>query len=803
MADIAVLEVQQWLNATYGKVTGFDRVPETGKTGWSTMYALTKALQIELGISSLSNNFGAGTLSALSAHGIVGTGEANVNIGRIVQGGLYAQGYNPYGFDGDLGPSSMQAVHEIKSDMGLITGDGFTPKELKGLLTMNAYSLLQDGTPEARLVQQWMNKTYLHRVDFQIIPCDGLYSRNVQKSLIYAIQYESGMSDSTANGNFGPGTREALRLQENIGLGSVDSNNNFVKLSHAALIFNETQISFNGTFDSSDATETQHFQEFCGLTPTATVTYETWCSLLVSTGDPERPATALDTITPVTNARATVLRNHGYSTVGRYLTNVTGGLNKKIQPGEIQTILENDFTLVPIFQEAGNGLLSFSLESGKSDARKACESALEYGFPRNTTIYFAVDFDPTEDEINNNIVPYFKGVNQEIQRMGALYRSGVYGTRNVCRILENAYLSKNSYVSGMSTGFSGNLGFRLPENWAFDQIKEYSIGTGSESFGIDKVVMSGRDAGVSKVVPSQGSGSNYIFLEFFDRLLALAEAWKQAHPDSVRVASLICHWYRRDIYSSTAWDLLAGKLDNDFILYVKSTLQAEGYDDYDFKARDFLSHREFSNSDSNGLIDARHIFAGVNVYFNRGIPDNAEEVRDADLGGFAGDLVTVLTGYSEYKLATAEGRMSFSEYVQATVIENTSEATGSATFNKFPLKDLIEDVEGYNIANDYLRNGIDFREAVFNAFSFDQDNPTCYQRFLQGRAGNDISKFGLLARSVFMGKLETLEQQLYVGLRTALLKSFTPSVLIGEFSVSERELLADAFCEKYQDLLNE
>ncbi|HDX9614125.1 TPA: DUF2974 domain-containing protein, partial [Bacillus toyonensis] len=56
-----------------------------------------------------------------------------------------------------------------------------------------------------------------------------------------------------------------------------------------------------------------------------------------------------------------------------------------------------------------------------------------------------------------------------------------------------------SFVSGMSPGYSGNLGFPLPTNWAFDQIKEYTIGSGNGSIGIDKNIKSGRDKGVSKI----------------------------------------------------------------------------------------------------------------------------------------------------------------------------------------------------------------------------------------------------------------------------------------------------------------
>ena len=64
--DQMVLETQQWLNETYGKDSRFKKIDENGKTGWSTIHALTRALQIELGISKTADNFGPGTQSLFS-----------------------------------------------------------------------------------------------------------------------------------------------------------------------------------------------------------------------------------------------------------------------------------------------------------------------------------------------------------------------------------------------------------------------------------------------------------------------------------------------------------------------------------------------------------------------------------------------------------------------------------------------------------------------------------------------------------------------------------------------------------------
>lgn len=59
--DPWVLNVQNWLNETYNTVSGWGSVPEDGRTGWPTIYGIIKAVQHELGITSLANNFGVTT----------------------------------------------------------------------------------------------------------------------------------------------------------------------------------------------------------------------------------------------------------------------------------------------------------------------------------------------------------------------------------------------------------------------------------------------------------------------------------------------------------------------------------------------------------------------------------------------------------------------------------------------------------------------------------------------------------------------------------------------------------------------
>ena len=62
--DLKVLEVQKWLNLTYGNHLDFPAVTEDGLTGNSTIKALIRGLQIEAGVK-VDGVLGSGSLAAI------------------------------------------------------------------------------------------------------------------------------------------------------------------------------------------------------------------------------------------------------------------------------------------------------------------------------------------------------------------------------------------------------------------------------------------------------------------------------------------------------------------------------------------------------------------------------------------------------------------------------------------------------------------------------------------------------------------------------------------------------------------
>lgn len=79
--------------------------------------------------------------------------------------------------------------------------------------------------------------------------------------------------------------------------------------------------------------------------------------------------------------------------------------------------------------------------------------------------------------------------------------------------VSNLGYAYSSFVGDMSTGFSGNLGFKMPSNWAFDQFVTTTIGSGNGEIEIDKDGYSGYDPAVSRLnAISSGPSPDDLFI---------------------------------------------------------------------------------------------------------------------------------------------------------------------------------------------------------------------------------------------------------------------------------------------------
>ncbi|WP_435080687.1 glycoside hydrolase domain-containing protein [Clavibacter michiganensis] len=364
--------------------------------------------------------------------------------------------------------------------------------------------LASNGRPVVRDIQKQLVARYGARTGFPAVTTDGVWTGDSHKALIHALQLEMGIDEATANGVMGPLTRTTLQKQATLTVGSADTTGYLVHLLQASLVVMSTWDGpVDGTFSAEQGVRISQFQRTVALPETGRGDYRTWSALLASNGDPTRPGNAADGITVITAERAKTLKDAGYTIVGRYLTDSDrpDALAKRIVDGELDAIFAGGLKVFPIFQEGGTDTTYFSYDLGVRAAGRADDAARRLGFLPGTPIYYAVDFDATGDEVETYLEPYFRGIHAELKRRGSAYRVGVYGGRRVCCTLAAAHLTELSYVADMPTGWGANLGVKIPENWAFDQILEHTIGTGDGAIDIDTNVVSGRDAGQNRVEP--------------------------------------------------------------------------------------------------------------------------------------------------------------------------------------------------------------------------------------------------------------------------------------------------------------
>ena len=706
MADAMVLATQKWLNEKYGNDSRFNKVAEDGITGWGTIYGLRRALQIEEGITSTSNNFGPTTYAKCPT---VKKGDTG-NLVYIVQGGLWCKGYSPGGFNGTYGDGTYAAVQQFKKDAGFDDANGNIDKDfMKALLDMSAFKLLSGGTTAIRAIQQQLNKDYY---DFyQICPCNGLYDRDMNKMLIYALQKEEGIPKSSATGTWGKKTISSCPTLE------LGKSSNVVKLVRYALVCNGVSVNTSSkTYDATLDEKAKEFAKSLKLTkPANKINYTIIKSLLSSNGDPNRAAVGCDTSTRLNQAKITTLKEKGYKTVGRYLTKVSGGLDKNMTDEEIKLILDNGLSIFPIFQEYGGGNNAFSKEKGKQNAQSAYQAATNFGIPFGTTIYFVVDYDPQTADINKYIVPYFKGIYEALTSYSKklTYKVGVYGTRNVCRILQNSE-SKNLqidslFVSDASYGFSGNLGFVMPNDWAFDQFAtDIKIGSGEGAVSIDKVALSGKRNGFSYVNKGLTLTPLQKIYKTLEELFKIALT--HTNNDVSKSNKLVAQYIREKnpSYKSSKWDLTGGSLDKDYKSKADKVDQS-----HDYMFNDPLTNEKYDFCHLMATLSAvLHLTEIPNIDLNWERVDPLVDI----FAGWGGDLTTFS---KDLEKKDNDGKINgnLQSYANNLICKEGNSSS-------FPLADYIADID-----------------AVIMGYIFDEDEDIAslfYNYYISN--GGEISK---------------------------------------------------------------
>lgn len=514
MADENVRKAQKYLNSMYGHRSEWVKLDEDGLTGTGTCKGIIRAFQIENGISPVTETVGNITLNKMRSLSDISKMNANdpgnPNV-CILQCALFVKGYNAGGITGVYYTTGVNAVKQYQSDAGLPVTGIIDWKVWMGLVSINWFKKTNAGDKTIVKIQQQLNTDWSDIIG--VGPCDGVISRFTSYALIAALQAAEGIYTSFIGSidkrNFGDQT--ASKFPSVLKQGKNGAYVKYNKLVQYGLYLNGYNAGrFDGNFDSTTKSMVASFQEFYALTGIGLVTSgevncATMKSLLTSKGDTGRKAKACDCSTVLNKQQVLDIKNAGYQVVGRYLTGTANGKRKFITFEEIKNIESAGLRVFPIYQDGGYKAEYFqNLRQGIVDAHTAITAAKRIGVPDGTTIYFAVDFDCYDYQMKSFIVPYFKKLNLvfDSETNNKKYKVGIYAPRYICSYISKKGLAEYSFVADMSSGYSCNLGYPIPKNWAFDQFFEFNVNNGgqfpsSPSFDLDKAGYSGRDKGIT------------------------------------------------------------------------------------------------------------------------------------------------------------------------------------------------------------------------------------------------------------------------------------------------------------------
>jgi len=163
-------------------------------------------------------------------------------------------------------------------------------------------------------------------------------------------------------------------------------------------------------------------------------------------------------------SNADCLKNAGYQFVIRYYSLSTSIEGKVITPEEAKALTEAGLEIAVVYQDAGKKPMNFDYLKGKASGYYAYSYAKEViRQPINTGIYFGVDYDAKQSDLEEKIRDFFEGVYDifgELSNGTPEYDIGVYGSGLVCKFLKEHKHSKTNLPFIKYTWLAQSSGWR-------------------------------------------------------------------------------------------------------------------------------------------------------------------------------------------------------------------------------------------------------------------------------------------------------------------------------------------------------
>lgn len=727
MSDQKVKNVQNWLNNTYEGNSNWVEIDADGMTGRSTVKGLIRALQIELNLSNVDGIFGKSTIIAfdtlfpnkLSPESY----STKPNITKILTGGFYCRGIDPESFTDKFNSNVEEAVKVLQNQIGIAETGKVNGKLMSSVLTTDPYTLASDGDTNIRFIQQYLNNLYENYLSVYI-PTTGIVERITMEGMIKGLQCEVG---ATIDGIWGNDTMSKLPV-----IPSSKSTKKLVYLLQFALYINGYNPNgFDGAFGNGVRKAVIESQKDYKLEADGYCGRKTWAALFVSCGDTTRNANACDTRFEITDALAQKLKSDGYNIVGRY---IAGGNFKELREDELLKITKNGLKAFLIYQRYDRDIKVLGPIEGGRAAVNANGAVIKHSIPENSIVYFAIDLDVYESEIEEYVKKYFVGINKY---KNGKYKVGIYAPRLVCQRIMDAGLAEYCFVSDMSYGYSCNIGNKIPKNWTLDQFKEisnyYYDSTNSyeKNIDIDKVMFS-ENAQLVTSISTENKEYSQVNAKLYEKLDTIYELAKQFRPDgTIALWNYLVNKYFMHIdYNEPSWNVLTG-LFPEWIKYVNKNINEND----DFCNQTYIYDRNYNYSIkyshlasvlSSLMYNSTEVWKpyimGDGVTEVKVLSDETDsinfsgvETEITDLCGWAGDLIQLMGKYTSDKTGQ--------ELINS--IKNSIGSEGG----KFDLEDFIQDIDAVNLFKNLKSKKISLALKEY----YESDNNRRMYKFIENR----------------------------------------------------------------------
>ena len=214
-----------------------------------------------------------------------------------------------------------------------------------------------------------------------------------------------------------------------------------------------------------------HYQENLTWEEYEGTTNQQWFITDTQTDKLRDTSHGVDIATPCTENVCGTLGSSHFEFVGRYLSQSKW---KSLTETEVNRLHKNGLSIVSIFENSGQ-ISEISANHGSAHAEYAMKAALTLGQIPGSAVYFAIDFDASEIQLRENVIPYFKAVCDTFSRIASPYAVGVYGSGLVCQtIKQDLRIAKYSFLS-KSTGWRNYTEYRETGSYDILQGKYISI----------------------------------------------------------------------------------------------------------------------------------------------------------------------------------------------------------------------------------------------------------------------------------------------------------------------------------------